>query len=198
MKNIRILSIFVLVLLLSLPLDVLACDKTALDAAKTAHDTAKKELDDLKDINFLNTLQNLLKSLGYDKDLTDGDLGQDVWDLLPEGASALDRRENIRTAEQKLASAESALTEAQASYDLCVVGEELKKYLAECGHATLHEKQSMGACGHEDYFCQAMNHGGMQCPRNPLGERCITQDGFYDLCRPEHDHKPQRRVVVDI
>ena len=45
--------------------------------------------------------------------------------------------------------------------------------LFPCGHATLHPKWSMGICGHEDYSCQSRNHGGRQCPRNDLGERCI-------------------------
>ena len=129
MKNIRLFGIVLLVALLSLSLDVLACDdlEAAVQTATTARDNAKAALDDLTDQNWFQTLINLAKSLGLDDDITDGDLGQDVWDLLPEAAERRNRQQQINTTRETLADAESALTRAQASYDLCLLGERIEE-----------------------------------------------------------------------
>ena len=119
MKRIRIFSVIFLIAFLALPMDVLACDdlKAARDAAKTARDAAEEAVTVAKAAVRVNRVSIIRASVRKTSRNPATDPSLDTT-----GGQALSALEKAKTA---LATAETALTNAQAKYDMCVTSKKI-------------------------------------------------------------------------
>ena len=169
MKQIRIFSIVLLIAVLALPLDAVACDaqKATLDARQKAVDALEDEVNarEKKD----HWLSRLFRRIGNNPI---DDYLDDIEDL--------DSYMDYKDAQEKFAEAEAALATAQADYDNCV---ELTN--------KVNNVQVTLPCGHVEGT--PGNHKKVICPRRN-GVACDY--GFYYACTP-HTHAYSSEELLD-
>ena len=162
----------ILTLLFSIALPVFnifaACEELqgSVTAAETTIEEARKNLKDLQDQSDMKWAVRFGKFLGADKDLDDRSMAKDPSDLADKledayGQSSLN--DQIQAAEEALAAANQAYSDAYTAYTICMASHLTQEITGPCGHTYNRLDEDSHAwdyfdCGHKGYKCQTGIH----------------------------------------